>query len=170
MSISIQKGAVANHDQILSTLEKHKRSFVPCTQPNFDNLNSRFRILENSIVNRVIYDNIFQSIRESKPQCPVHFYQIQLHEKGDYTLPGYVFPKVRTENQNINCSWLRIYVLSTSQKDGITIISDNQFVRIIDEENTCVTIDENTWCWVSPVVGSSRYTFLIGGYNEESCC
>lgn len=157
--VQIKPNVISNWLEIVQDIEELE---IP-----FYSREKDYGVLSSSIKNEIGYSRLESAYKkhlpdglltkilsnfDTKTQITHTFLQIQRYVKGSYILP-------HRDNYNVG---LRLFTLSTSEYDGLTVQSEDGFIFVPDIGGQEIIFDRSAWHWVNPVRDRIRYSLVIG--------
>ena len=121
-------------------------------EPRFDGRASRYGTVP---LPDELHDQVRAAIAVSEAELTSS--RVQIFTQGDYVLP------------TRGAVWLaddapaavRVFPLTSSTSDGITVIDGPGVERFVDHDRDGVRLRAQTWWWVSPILSPLRVTLVV---------
>lgn len=111
---------------------------------------SRMSTLMDDLIPDDIHQMIMSNIDEDTKRR-MKFIQIQRYKPGDYILP-----------HKDNYIFLRLFTLTTSRLNGLTIETDEGYKFVEDVAGQEILVPRGKWHWVNPVREDTRFSLVVG--------
>ena len=107
------------------------------------------QVASHDAMSTELRDAVVESFAELGCDIRARTFRLQRYRAGDYVLPHRDFVAQS------------LYVLTSSDRDGLVIEGDKRLRRIPDRSGTLVVIQPGVWHWVDPVLDPVRYTVAV---------
>ncbi len=107
------------------------------------------QVASHEVMSAELRDAVEESFAELGCDMRAHSFRLQRYSGGDYVLPHRDFVAQS------------LYVLTSSDRDGLMIDGDERLRRIPDRSGTLIVIQPGVWHWVDPVLDPVRYTLAV---------
>ncbi len=124
-----------------------RQPFLPRDHNNYEV--DRVQVASHDVMSIELRSAVLEGFAELGCDVRAHSFRLQRYRAGDYVLPHRDFVAQS------------LYVLTSSDRDGLIIEGDERLQRIPDRAGTLIVIQPGVWHWVDPVLDPVRYTLAI---------